>query len=182
MESQTLQSIGSYLVTLLTTWAGSQTISSLLETFCFFRLLLRIPDTFFFLHLPSLRLTSPTGFDIRQRQLCASDLLARTISQAVCSNRFGQPRMCIQVVERYAACGCIYTVHGIDACALYGRHPVTEQTIYVGYKCPSHSGRAAAIPSSEMRRTQSARKAFGTSHMPRSTVAPSASRATSAPE
>jgi hypothetical protein len=48
--------------------------------------------------------------------------------------------MCIQVVERYAACGCLYHRHEIDPCALYGRsdHMVRESPIYVGYACPTH--------------------------------------------
>lgn len=47
-------------------------------------------------------------------------------------------KMCIRVVERYAACHCIYHIHGVDACSSYGRHPVTDRVIYVGYSCPRH--------------------------------------------
>lgn len=50
--------------------------------------------------------------------------------------------MCIRVTERYAACRCVYHVHGVDACQFYGRHPITERTVYVGYACPRHSRRS----------------------------------------
>jgi len=47
--------------------------------------------------------------------------------------------MCLRVVERYAVCGCIYHVHGIDACSAYGRHSVADRIVHVGYACPTHS-------------------------------------------
>ena len=49
--------------------------------------------------------------------------------------------MCIRVVEKYAACHCTYHIHGVDACSYYGRHPVTDRIVYVGYACPRHSRR-----------------------------------------
>jgi hypothetical protein len=50
-------------------------------------------------------------------------------------------KMCIQVVERYAVCRCIYYIHEVDRCALYGQrgHEVTERVVDVGYACPDHS-------------------------------------------
>ena len=50
--------------------------------------------------------------------------------------------MCIQVVERYAACRCTYHRHSIDPCAAFGTrgHGVSERTVFVGYKCPTHYG------------------------------------------
>jgi len=55
--------------------------------------------------------------------------------------------MCIQVIERYAVCRCIYYIHEVDRCALYGQrgHEVSERVVDVGYTCPDHSaGEAAA--------------------------------------
>lgn len=50
--------------------------------------------------------------------------------------------MCYMIVERYAACGCIYHRHGIDPCPSQGRHQPTERTVPVGYMCPSHEAQA----------------------------------------
>lgn len=50
--------------------------------------------------------------------------------------------MCYQIVERYAACGCIYHRHGVDPCPASGRHAPTERTVPVGYMCPSHESQA----------------------------------------
>jgi hypothetical protein len=49
--------------------------------------------------------------------------------------------MCIQIVELYAVCKCIYYRHGIDRCAAYGHagHQIVEKVIYVGYTCGTHS-------------------------------------------
>jgi hypothetical protein len=49
--------------------------------------------------------------------------------------------MCIQVVEVYAVCRCIYYIHEVDRCALYGQrsHEVSERVVDVGYACPDHS-------------------------------------------
>jgi len=53
--------------------------------------------------------------------------------------------MCIQVVEVYAVCRCIYYIHEVDRCALYGQrsHEVSERVVDVGYACPDHSAGAA---------------------------------------
>ncbi|KEQ74305.1 hypothetical protein M436DRAFT_13392, partial [Aureobasidium namibiae CBS 147.97] len=49
--------------------------------------------------------------------------------------------MCIQVVELYAVCRCLYHRHSLDPCAAYGSrsHGITERVVLVGYKCPTHS-------------------------------------------
>lgn len=46
--------------------------------------------------------------------------------------------MCLRVIEKYAVCGCIYHVHGVDACAAYGQHGVSDKVVQVGYACPTH--------------------------------------------
>lgn len=49
--------------------------------------------------------------------------------------------MCLQLVERYAKCRCLYHKHAVDPCSAYGQrgHPVQERTVFVGYACSSHS-------------------------------------------
>ena len=49
--------------------------------------------------------------------------------------------MCIQVIERYAVCRCLYYKHQVDACSNYRRrgHDVQTREILVGYTCPKHS-------------------------------------------
>lgn len=47
--------------------------------------------------------------------------------------------MCIRVIEKYAVCGCIYHIHGVDACAAYGQHAVEDKEVLVGYACAVHS-------------------------------------------
>jgi hypothetical protein len=47
--------------------------------------------------------------------------------------------MCIRVIEKYAVCGCIYHIHGVDACAAYGQHAVSDKVVAVGYACPKHA-------------------------------------------
>lgn len=51
--------------------------------------------------------------------------------------------MCYQLVERYAACKCLYFRHAVDPCERYGQrgHTVQERIVLVGYACPSHSSR-----------------------------------------
>ncbi|KAH7122531.1 hypothetical protein B0J11DRAFT_341814 [Dendryphion nanum] len=48
--------------------------------------------------------------------------------------------MCMQVVEKYAVCHCMYHKHSVDPCPYYGRHSVIEKIVYVGSSCPNHSG------------------------------------------
>ena len=49
--------------------------------------------------------------------------------------------MCIQVVERYALCGCLYYKHQVDPCPQYGRwrHFFQFREVLVEYTCPQHS-------------------------------------------
>lgn len=52
-----------------------------------------------------------------------------------------KPIMCIQVVERYSVCGCVYFRHSIDPCPNRSQrgHFVQEKVVHVGYTCPNHS-------------------------------------------
>jgi hypothetical protein len=45
--------------------------------------------------------------------------------------------MCIQVVERYSVCRCLYYKHAVDPCAARAQrgHSVQEKTVLVGYAC-----------------------------------------------
>lgn len=58
--------------------------------------------------------------------------------------------MCIQLVERYSVCKCLYYRHAVDPCSGYKQrhHTVQERTMLVGYACPSHSLRYSQGPSS----------------------------------
>lgn len=49
--------------------------------------------------------------------------------------------MCYRVVERYAACRCLYHQHNVDMCPAYGTrgHYPQERTVLVGYACSRHS-------------------------------------------
>ena len=47
--------------------------------------------------------------------------------------------MCYRVVERYAVCGCVYFVHGVDQCGAYGQHQVQDRVVLVGHTCPNHA-------------------------------------------
>ena len=49
--------------------------------------------------------------------------------------------MCIQVVERYAVCRCIYLKHQVDFCSNYRHkgHDIHCRDILVGYTCQDHS-------------------------------------------
>ena len=60
--------------------------------------------------------------------------------------------MCIQLIERYAVCKCVYHVHAVDQCSSYGQHPVQQKTILVGYTCPNHTTQRFSYskPSSNM--------------------------------
>lgn len=51
------------------------------------------------------------------------------------------PKMCIQLVEKYSVCRCLYHRHSIDPCRAYGQrnHCTTEKTILVGFACPRHT-------------------------------------------
>ncbi len=49
--------------------------------------------------------------------------------------------MCLQLVERYAVCGCVYHRHAVDQCAAANQrgHVVRVREIRVGYICPQHA-------------------------------------------
>ncbi|PLB37675.1 uncharacterized protein BDW47DRAFT_106604 [Aspergillus candidus] len=49
--------------------------------------------------------------------------------------------MCLQVVERFSVCDCLYFKHAIDPCALFGQigHVVSQRDVKVGYACSQHS-------------------------------------------
>ncbi|RAH49447.1 uncharacterized protein BO95DRAFT_285104 [Aspergillus brunneoviolaceus CBS 621.78] len=49
--------------------------------------------------------------------------------------------MCYKLVERFAACRCLYFQHAVDPCEAYGQrgHSVQEKVVLVGYACAQHS-------------------------------------------
>jgi hypothetical protein len=47
--------------------------------------------------------------------------------------------MCIQVVEVYAVCGCVYYTHAVDPCPLVGAHTPSTSEVKVGYICDEHA-------------------------------------------
>ncbi|KAF2823916.1 hypothetical protein CC86DRAFT_297717 [Ophiobolus disseminans] len=49
--------------------------------------------------------------------------------------------MCLRLVEKFPACGCVYHTHAVDRCSYYGRHSVIDRTIWVGLSCPHHNGK-----------------------------------------
>ena len=63
--------------------------------------------------------------------------------------------MCIQVVERYAVCGCLYYKHAIDPCSAINTrgHSIQVKEVLVGYACNRHSTNNAG-PSSGSSSTQ----------------------------
>lgn len=54
-------------------------------------------------------------------------------------------KMCIQIVERYAVCRCLFYKHSVDACPSYRRrgHDITIRDVLVGYACLKHSRTAS---------------------------------------
>ena len=52
--------------------------------------------------------------------------------------------MCIQIVEVYAVCGCLYYKRQVKKCSICKRrgHDVETRKILVGYTCPRHSSSA----------------------------------------
>lgn len=51
--------------------------------------------------------------------------------------------MCLQEIERYSECRCIYYKSFVDKCPEYGQqgHVVIEKTVLVGFVCPDHDSR-----------------------------------------
>ena len=64
--------------------------------------------------------------------------------------------MCIQVVERYTICRCLYYKHAIDRCEDHSRraHRVQTREVLVGYTCPEHSLSGVYRPSGTRPRRQ----------------------------
>lgn len=63
-------------------------------------------------------------------------------------------KMCLQILELYSACRCLYYQHLVDKCAAYGRpgHSIQRRTILVGYACSNHespSGHGYPITSAQ---------------------------------
>ncbi|KAF2770235.1 hypothetical protein EJ03DRAFT_270861 [Teratosphaeria nubilosa] len=56
--------------------------------------------------------------------------------------------MCIQVVERFSVCRCLYYRHSIDPCAARSQrgHIIQEKIVLVGYACDQHSRRRTEPP------------------------------------
>lgn len=54
--------------------------------------------------------------------------------------------MCIQVIERYSVCRCLYYKHAIDPCSARSQrgHSIQEKTVLVGYACDNHAQHRAA--------------------------------------
>jgi hypothetical protein len=48
--------------------------------------------------------------------------------------------MCIQIMEVYAVCHCLYHIHEVDTCASYRRrgHKVQTREVLVGHSCAKH--------------------------------------------
>ena len=61
--------------------------------------------------------------------------------------------MCLQLVEVYAACGCLYYKHPVDPCHLAGEknHEVTRNETKVGYACSRHTASSEVLNSSALR-------------------------------
>ena len=49
--------------------------------------------------------------------------------------------MCYQLVELYSQCRCLYYLHPVDRCTLYGSqgHRFDRRTILVGFTCDEHN-------------------------------------------
>lgn len=64
--------------------------------------------------------------------------------------------MCIQVVERYKLCGCLFRKHQVDACSNYRRrgHVGQIREVKVGYTCPQHASSSVYRPSGTRARRQ----------------------------
>lgn len=56
--------------------------------------------------------------------------------------RFGHRRstMCIQIVERYSECRCLYYRYAVEVCSarIQPGHIIEERVVRVGYACPDH--------------------------------------------
>lgn len=59
--------------------------------------------------------------------------------------------MCIQLIEVYSVCGCVYYKHAVDRCANYRSrgHHVAVKEVKVGYACSRHTTGAESLHASE---------------------------------
>ena len=64
--------------------------------------------------------------------------------------------MCIQLLELYSVCRCLYYKHTVDKCPRYGKrgHDIRKKDILVGYTCPEHSSSSVYRPSGTRARLQ----------------------------
>ena len=64
--------------------------------------------------------------------------------------------MCIQVVERYSVCGCLYYSHQVDPCPSYSKrgHKIATREVLVRYACSKHSSSRLYRQSSARARRQ----------------------------
>ena len=64
--------------------------------------------------------------------------------------------MCIQLVERYAGCGCLYYEHSVDPCSainLLG-HEICVKEIPIEYTCSYHSLRPHEASKLDVKKSQ----------------------------
>lgn len=103
----------------------------------------RLPSLFFsFVLLASFILYHRTTSIIPVLSLTRTpSLLQKTASLSTADKSIATNTMCIKIIERYAACHCIYYEHAIDPCPAYGRrgHGIRTKEVSVGYKCSRHS-------------------------------------------
>lgn len=101
--------------------------------------------------------------DLRHFQHCPSLLRLFNFALYVCfaslafklllilpQTRHYRSTMCIQIVERYSVCRCLYYKHAVDPCSARSQrgHGVQEKIVLVGYACANHS-RHSAQPSTQ---------------------------------
>ena len=62
-------------------------------------------------------------------------------------------RMCLQVVEIYAHCGCFYHQHAVDPCPARNTpgHRIRVREVPVGYACNRHAAQGPAEEPSSAR-------------------------------
>lgn len=60
--------------------------------------------------------------------------------------------MCIQVIERHDACGCVYYTHAVDTCPASERkgHQVKKKEVLVGYSCNACSNSSGISESKQL--------------------------------
>ena len=58
--------------------------------------------------------------------------------------------MCLQIVEKYAVCGCLYHRHAVDPCPKANQrgHGISTREVRVGYACSRHSSSKSSSGSS----------------------------------